>query len=582
LRLSLYLQTMNRTFITYLILTLLIILGTLFRFINLAPFKFYPDSYQNLIVAKNIQDYGSVLGTLGDKGMIYPPYFMWSRPAYPLLINLVNLQFDIVLSAQIVSFLLGIFSILLCFFAVKKIFKDYKIGLFSSGLLSISFNHTVWGGFIYTETTGLFFIFLVILILFANLEEKSELLNLKDLLLGGVFTLAVFSRYEYILLVLPITYLISTSPENAKIKLINFYVSFSIFSAMFLFALYPVYETLMVFFLQNQRLLLVAGAVSIFIILGFFIFKGLLKKSSNLNIAGKLISNIILQCFLVLLLYTLFPNFFPLSEKITGLRNFFKTDPLILSSFFAGLYFMYRNSKHIKVANFVLITTIVMIPIYYQINPTMQRYWTHLIPFFLIPAGYGLFVILSRAKNLKIKRGLMNLEISHFVRNGKLKWISLLIITILFAYQIYLTFNGIRFWHEGSWTRESYEEKSAKMLQAKILKTGDSSIIASFPEPYYIFTNHVTHSLNDNPPYIYIDESLDSKEVYIVQDMGMTDIFPNFSKFLDKNLKEYKVDEYWVGEIYHYRTRSEKETGPVSIYKLPLKDLKSIIKSSGN
>jgi hypothetical protein len=595
---------MKKTYLVSLVLFLLILFGFYLRAINASPFKFYPDSYQNLIVAKNIQDYGSVVGTLGEKGMIYPPFFMWSRPVYPLLIsgldNLVDERInidtdDLIQSAELISFFMGLFTIPLSYFFLKAIFKGRKIALLGAFLLTISFNHSVWGGYIYTETTGLFFMFLMLLILFKVYDKRSQLLDLKDFLLGGSFTLAIFARFEYALLALPISYLILKKAPNPKIKLFNFFLFTLIFSSFFLISLYPVQETLEIFFLQNQRMLIVGGII-LAVSAGLpIVYQKYFKNRIKLKDPYSLISKIIFIIFILLTAAVAVNEVYPNFYHIRGLINFYKTDLLLVISAYVGISMMYRHKLNITLANFILISFAVLTPIYYQINPEMQRYFTHLIPFFLIAATYGFFVILSEAKNLLRMQGSLmylkqvydpgrvqrsftkvqddNKRILAFVRMTTV--IAFLLLVPL--YQIYLTMHGIRNWHEGSWTRASYEEKSAKIIQSKLKDTNDPLIIASFPEPYYIFTNHVTHSINDNPPYLYIDQSLDSKDAYIIQDMGMADIFPNFSKFLDENLKDYKVDEYRVGEIYHYRTRSEKETKPVNVFKIPLKTLREII-----
>src|SRR5216683_4149347 len=93
-------------------LVVITLLGAILRFSNLSPFNLYPDSYQNLIVAKNIADYQSVLGYLGANGMLYPDFFSWTHPLYPLFINLINVfVHTMIASARVIAFIAGIIAI---------------------------------------------------------------------------------------------------------------------------------------------------------------------------------------------------------------------------------------------------------------------------------------------------------------------------------------------------------------------------------------------------------------------------------------------------------------------------------------
>src|SRR6185437_16596186 len=107
----------------------ILVLGILLRYGNLSPFTVYPDSYQNLIVAENIKTYGSVVGFLGKNGMLYPDFFMWTRPVFPLLINIVSFfGVSSLIAAQAIAFMLGILAIPVAFLFGKEVFKNSHPG----------------------------------------------------------------------------------------------------------------------------------------------------------------------------------------------------------------------------------------------------------------------------------------------------------------------------------------------------------------------------------------------------------------------------------------------------------------------
>ena len=114
------------------------------RFANLSPFNVYPDSYQNLIVAKNIIDYHSVFGYVGPLGMVYPDFFSWTHPVYPILIILATaITHNMTVSAKGIALIAGILVIPLTYIFIKRVFSSSTYGLAGALFLALSFNHPI-------------------------------------------------------------------------------------------------------------------------------------------------------------------------------------------------------------------------------------------------------------------------------------------------------------------------------------------------------------------------------------------------------------------------------------------------------
>src|SRR5258708_2023545 len=202
----------------FVLLTVSVVFGILIRFINLSPFKVYPDSYQSLLVAENISHFHGVVGTFGNNGYIFPPFFMWTRSVYPMLINIVSyFLHNTTLSAQIISLVAGLVLIPISFFFLKSVFKSTSIAFSGLLLISLSFSLSVWGGFIMTETTGVLCMFLFLISFFYTLTVRSKSIFF-DVLTGVLFAISVFTRYEYDILILPIFFLIlfHRHPERSE------------------------------------------------------------------------------------------------------------------------------------------------------------------------------------------------------------------------------------------------------------------------------------------------------------------------------------------------------------------------------
>ncbi|MDQ3089890.1 MAG: glycosyltransferase family 39 protein, partial [bacterium] len=226
-----------------LILVAITLLGIALRIHNLSDYKFYPDSYVPLIVAENINTFGSVIGTLGENGMLYPDFFGWTRPLFPYLIYLLNLMIgNLFLSGQIITMLAGIATIPLSYFYIKSVLNSKTAGLFASLLLALSYSHVVWGGFILSETTGVVFLILFLWIFFKNLERESSLADWRDFLSGATFALAVLARYEYAILVLPVAFMFFLKLKEGKpvfARILNMIVAGSFLFALTYFYLSP-------------------------------------------------------------------------------------------------------------------------------------------------------------------------------------------------------------------------------------------------------------------------------------------------------------------------------------------------------
>ncbi len=298
-------------------LLLIVILGAGIRWANISPYKFYPDAYQNLVVANNLADNHNVVGTLGDLGSVYPQTVTTTRPVYPFFINAVNIFVtDQTLSAKIVAFVAGILGIVGAFFLVRQLFYT-STGLFAALLTALSFNHTVWSGFIMSETTGILLVFLGLTYYF----KKSYYLS------GIVLGLAVFSRFEYLLILLPLLY-------------------------------------------KNRRLFL-SSFITGLLLIGVF-FPPMPQVVNKLaDIKG----------------LTRIDNLIKERPKLTGIYNFARTDFVLIGMFALGVVFMIKY-KYPKLP-IILISCFLLELIYIRTNPLQQRYSTHLLPYLIIPAAYA-------------------------------------------------------------------------------------------------------------------------------------------------------------------------------------------------
>lgn len=529
-------------------LILICILGLVLQIHNISDYKIYPDSYVNLVVAKNIENYSSTIGRLGKLGMVYPDVFFWTRPMLPILIILAHkLIFNPSLSVDFINAAFSVLSILLVYLLLLQTTKSKIVALLSSLIFTVSYNHIVWSGFILTEATAVFFFLLFLYCLFKALNSESFLLKFTDLIAGLSFVLLVLTRYEFVLLIIPIMIISLTDPlyrtKNSLLFLFNFLLSAFFTATVFAFWLAPwPFDWKSVLFGLKSWIILV--------ILGFFglglLF--LLSKIKKVRIVLPILFGLALLASAL---------FFP-SVKQLLLHDF-----LLLSLFFVYLSIPKQSEEDFRIFMFVSSSFIILGLLYLIINPGMERYWTNLIPILILAIGYVLNQLL--------------IFFSGFSKIKKVLFVGVFI--FLFFAQGYITYQGMHKKDNGIWFKPGYEEVVSR--QIKNLYPNEDLLLVSFPETYYIFTDTSVQSINDHYPYIYIDDSVNDISVLIVRDYAMQDQFPNFDKFLEENLSNYRINSFQVSDLYRFADRIEEPKGNVEVYRIKLRELKSLINSSG-
>jgi len=566
-----------------LLLLVLISVGIVLRVHNISPFKIYPDSYQSLVVAHNILTYHSVVGYLGRGGMLYPDFFIWTRPMYPLLIDLFTLiWFDTSRIAQGISLVAGSILIPVSFFYIKSIFKSYLFGLAAALFVALSFNLTIWSGFIMTESIGVLLLSLFLWRFFATLSKDFKIASLQDFFTGILFAAAVLTRYEYIVLIFPLFFLHVAQGKNSLPRLLTMSVAgIACFCGVsFLFPLQSIGFTI---FSQVKDLLEYAFAIAIVSFFGILLFVRNKLYFLKIHFAEKInkVTIGILWIFIFLVYLQIL--------HLPAVRNFMQHD------FFLGIFslvgltlFLLQPTR--RAYGFFCVTCMIFLGIvYHRVNPEMERYMTHFIPFLLIPASYGFvetFKICLKMYGIRhpgeattsIGSRLGKDSIASLQNDNKKQYvlsvlISLFIVGTMLA-QGWYSYQGLRYLHDSSWYRTSYEEKAARRLEKYIPE--NPLLLVSLPESYYYHLRISTQSIAGTYPFIYIDTKK-NPQVLLVVDTPMRKLFPTFTAFVDKNISAYKITSFFVNEKYHQEGKVEKEIYPIVVYSIALNDLEEKI-----
>ncbi len=539
----------------YIPIILITVIGAIIRVINISPFKIYPDAYQSLLVAKNIRDYQNIVAPMGKDGLLFPTAFAWSRPGYPLLIDLFqNIFGDVTKTALYLSVLLGIVSVPLTYLLIKNIYKSESIGLFAALLLALSFDHIVWGGFILTETTGVFFV-LILLLSLSYLNKDSTIFDYKDLATGLILGFSVLVRYEYAILLVPIIYYFYKNFDKPLLRITNITIGLLVVLIPIFSFLFPINSTFSALGSQIGRFVKLSIAFGFLLVTAILYDRHAATNFKNKVSKATVLIFVICSCiyFLITIISHLFDlNVFNLKHFTLGTGYFIYYDILLFVSFIGGLLLTIWAINTNKMLSLAFFSILSLMPFYFFINPEMMRYWTHVIPFLIIPASYALnYVYLKYRK------------------------VFLYLFFPLLLFQFYLSFNGVKNWKSGEWNNTSYEERAAIILREKVI-FNDNFLIVSQPESYYYFLNQPVQSVIDTPPYFFLDDISDSKTAYIIIDMGMYKYFPAFSSMVEAKMADNIISTFWVHRVFHVGSTSYAESLPVTVYKTDLQNLKSV------
>ncbi len=97
------------------------------------------------------------------------------------------------------------------------------------------------------------------------------------------------------------------------------------------------------------------------------------------------------------------------------------------------------------------------------------------------------------------------------------------------------------------------------------------------PEPYYYFTDHTTQGISVEYPFYFNNDLGADTNLIIVEDMGLRDIYPDFSAFLDSQLQDYRFAKFDVLGRYHYLTHTLDDS-PIVLYKISQRELHEKLK----
>jgi len=543
---------------TSIILFLIAIFGFLFRFINITQYNIYSDSYEFMLVAKNLVERFSLDGPLGKNGMYWGPLF-YNRVGYGLFIAPIYwITKNLELSGHLLSFLSGLLSIILIYFITQKIFTNQEISFLSSLFLAISFSNVALAGFIMANSLIILFLIIFLGFFFYSLKAKNPSWFLIS---GFLLAFLSFLRIETAIIIFPALIFLSLKNQPKKIRnfLLAFFLAFILFALFFyLFLSHPQiwWQNYQIYLVKNLNRY--APLILFFLIIYFFLIIFLKKRKNILENRSYLF-------YFALVFFSLLITFFLpwfIYQKINWEISWFtfKKDYLIIILGFWGLIILLK--KKFDLGLFFYLSLSSLLPIYFLFGQGLDfRHFSLLTPFLIITASFGTKAILEKLKAwLAFKEGW-----AYRLHLG----IILGIIGLLFYGQIYQV---IQLWHP----HISYEKEIGLSLK-KIIEEenipANTFLLSAYPEAHYLYTGLSTwEEKKENP---FIDNQIsDEQKILVLVDEATRNNYPDLAHLMEEKFKRNSLKYIFTTVQYQYGNRSWWPKRLATVYYLKAGELK--------
>jgi hypothetical protein len=166
--------------------------------VNQFNFFIYPDSYYYLLVARNLLLSHHPTGTLGPGGMPFPPPgYAAMKTTFPLITAIVmSFGTGVETAGHLVSAVSAVLAVPLAYLAVWRLMRSRPIALAGAVLVATSYGLTYWAGFVMSDSLSVALGFAVIAALAR--ERSDELTNPGDILVGVLVAFWLLSRSTYL------------------------------------------------------------------------------------------------------------------------------------------------------------------------------------------------------------------------------------------------------------------------------------------------------------------------------------------------------------------------------------------------
>jgi hypothetical protein len=164
---------------------------------NQFKFFIYPDSYYYLLIARNLLTNRHPTGTLGVGGMPFPPPgYAAMKATFPMLVAAVMaLGLPAEKTGHLVAGTAAVLAVPVAFAATWRLLRSKPAALAAAALVAVSYGLTYWAGFVMSDSVSVLLGFALLAVLAK--QRPDELSNPGDIGVGVLAAFLLLSRPTY-------------------------------------------------------------------------------------------------------------------------------------------------------------------------------------------------------------------------------------------------------------------------------------------------------------------------------------------------------------------------------------------------
>ncbi|NTU72392.1 MAG: hypothetical protein HGB10_11325 [Coriobacteriia bacterium] len=542
-------------------------LSAVAKAINQFRFFIFPDSYYYLLIARNLLDHGHPTGTLGAGGMPFPPAgYAAMKSTFPMAVAAVMaFRLPAEQAGHLVAAAGAVLAVPVAFWAVWRLLDSRGAGLTAAALIATSYGITYWSGFVMSDSLSVL-LALAVLGLVAK-ERPDELSNAGDIGTGVIAALLLLSRPTYFV-ALPLLLWMGFSAFGWTWKRVATAVVACVLPVAVISAFWfppPAYTMRIL-----VRLLPVIGAAAVVAVVAVLVMRGRRAHGATAGgdardgagrgtavsaamervgrVAYYLLAVVPLLIYLLQLAATRIGGG---QSPFLALHRFVARDWVSVVFLVVGAYALDRAHRR-DVGGALLASIVVLLGVYYWVEPRDSRYLVHLLPF-MVPVVGATALLPKLAANA-----------------GRIALAALIVsVGVL----------GVRGLSraEADFLTTDYPREVAAGL-APALGAG-GTLITGLPWAYHFRTDLPAWSAATDSVLQFASYVPDDAKVLLLADASLHVGHPELSSAVASTFADRQVLSFSVPVEFLYGYSSLADTEPVRLYELTAAEMRSLVAS---
>ncbi len=546
--------------------------STYSKAINQFRFFIYPDSYYYLMIAQDLLHDHRLTGTLGAGGMPFPPPgYAAMKVTFPLLVAM-TMAFGLGAEAagHAVAAACAVLAVPAAFWAVRRLLGSDWAALTAGALVATSYGLTYWAGFVMSDPVSVLLGF-VVLGMFAK-QRPDDVSNPGDIGTGLLIGFWLLSRPTYFV-ALPMLCWLGFSAFGWTWKRLATASAAALLPAMVAATLWfpPLSWTRGVLF----RLLPVIGTAALVSAVAAL----LLRRRGTSLAKYRLPQWVRMGGYAALALAVpamfLFQRAFIISghaSPFLGLDHFATRDVATVVLLVPGALVLRERGRG-EIGGALLTAIVVMLGVYYWVEPRESRYLIHLLPF-MVPVAASTVLLVDPREREALPKGAKRKK----PRPSRLR--ELASYAAILATAAAVLFTGMRDVSRAtaSFLETDYpREVSAKI--APVVRPGET-LVSALPWPYYFRIGVPTWAAGAAYSSSFTSYVASSTPCLVLCDASMRFHEPSLQKGLDAAMQGTEVVRFKVPSEYLYGYSGVRYEEPVCAYRMSAAQLRAIAASA--